>query len=1112
MPKSRRSAVSDFTKVKRKVGKTAPNASSFTRTDFAVKSVRVPVQRPFEAADDTAGIDRALHLFTHHNAATRKDAVSALRSAVLRLSNALLEALFTRIIERAMILMCDEERCVRAAVTALLETLLASVSAATVMPLLSHIVNAALSALTHRTSPVRRCAVGYTAILVARFPRRICSYRNAILPPLTALLADRMQMTAQTPTDEHTSARSVKSAQNKPAVLKLKLQFRLLIMQTMTALLVSHNDVDAQTDSVRTHVDTINALVSGQQHVTSSSVSQFESSPVIPPIQIAAPRKVPLKYRRRTSAKAATPKAVITSIDTDMSMNAFINKLADTRSSQQTSAALPPSRFTMASFIHQTVPLIIEHWIELQPHSDGGMEQTSMTSEHYACMNGCLLLLRSLFHQLTNNQTDGDADAFSALELLNPFRPSFIQHVFSLFPIANDSIQLASHDMSALTSINLHIAHLTTYFLSSASTSDNTSLTQRKCLEVITSDDDMTEELLVYIGYALQSTTTSADDTVKLPSRKRPLTYAAVAVQDVSANERKRLKKNLAAIEPPPAVTLAVISSDQQKRSSQKRLRNSAKCVCASAAAVGSLLPIITQLMPRVSSEHQTWLLQVFTRYYIALPPTSPAKLDCIHFIATILAPPLGQRWVQSDVGWMWLRSLPTLLCTLIMHTHANKQTKHNDQHDRIIDHPAIGRIIRVLTESAQYYPRSICDMTVLQSSLLPFFHAQADSNTRPHENAQVLSPFYFLPSHLQLLSLHFVTYFRVISPQMLSALTTCARNQQIVPTIRQAVVEAIYINRVAVGLSGFLSFMLSILAQQHQALSSTVSLSQSALQMFVRADLTECVRTYLRTISNDSAFVYTHTRQQCAEEQHEEMMQCLPPQTIIFHILKPTLTTIMMRAITITQYIIDDFLNANTTATPCAELVTDNFDLSLSTAVLVADAVFIRGSHLSDHDFEQMMTHSLWTLWLHAFIVESTATTAFALTAAQTRALREDYERTQRMCIDVIRNHSSQLMAKFIQRLTTTLTTASPLFASVSSSSRTLPTYQALCKSFTSLAALTLLRASSLRSQLLTERAAVQQLLAHIAETDVASSAQQTELRTEAAYVYGSQQQHTAQ
>jgi len=66
------------------------------------------------------------------------------------------------------------------------------------------------------------------------------------------------------------------------------------------------------------------------------------------------------------------------------------------------------------------------------------------------------------------------------------------------------------------------------------------------------------------------------------------------------------------------------------------------------------LLPVLLQLLPRLSSQAQIRLLDSFTGHFSSCHPKSTAKRACLLFVHALLRPPRGIQWVHFRFVGNW--------------------------------------------------------------------------------------------------------------------------------------------------------------------------------------------------------------------------------------------------------------------------------------------------------------------------------------------------------------------------------------------------------------------------------------------------------------------------
>ena len=466
--------------------------------------------------------------------------------------------------------------------------------------------------------------------------------------------------------------------------------------------------------------------------------------------QLIVARPTPLKYTRKGGSTASgkpTKKATISSVDDtqllaslDISTPAFLptqTMVTAPAAASTTASSGFTAAVSLAAFVHSSVPLLVEYWLESLGGDEAAAQQSLLTTDSYQCAEACV----SILHTYSTLPSSFGAS-------LQPFFALLSAHVFYRFPLVGMSSTVTAADVDVISSINVHICHLIAAFVPPAVAPSNDSSDgsevknsgkgsenrKRHESEEAGEVDEWTTEMLEFIGQSLfQSSST---------------TQAAVAMN--GAGKRRKKKK-----------------------------RGEASAALLSPSHVGELLPIIGVLVERLPSPQQRWLLEAFTTYYTSLHALSPAKLQCVSLISTLLQPPTGGLCLSTGVGHAWLRSLPSLLVSSAR------------------CRPTIIRLLQYVMR--YWHNHQGLDLSELVEQCTAFYCEHLLS----------------VSVELQMVALSLLPYASMLPAPLLSAFVAMFNASGVGSGVRCMMMEMVATQRHRIGVSAYLSYLLSCLSSR---------------------------------------------------------------------------------------------------------------------------------------------------------------------------------------------------------------------------------------------------------------------------------------------------------
>ena len=538
------------------------------------------------------------------------------------------------------------------------------------------------------------------------------------------------------------------------------------------------------------------------------STTAARAAPELPSVVPLTPtRPTPLKYMRKSVGSASgkpTKKATITSLDdTDMLASLELPTAVSAAPSTASASAFTAA-VSLAAFVQLSVPLLALFWLEALGGGEVAAQHSNLTTDSYQCAEACL----SILHTYTT------VPSVDAAGLLQPFWPLLLAHVFQRFPLVSTSSGATAADIDLLSSINVHICHLIASYIPpaaaptqpaddvAAEAGEGSARKERlrvQSAEAAAELSECTSEMLDFIGQSLFQSSASA--------AQAPL---------VGGGRRKKRRKG-----------------------------ETASTALLSPSHISELLPIVEQLVGRLPAAQQQWLLDAFTAYYSALHELSPAKLQCLSLIATLLQPPTAALCLSLNVGHAWLRSLPPLL---------------------VASPPCRPAVIRLL----QFVLR--CWHSPQQLDLSPLLD---------HCTAFYCEHLLSVPAELQLAALSLLPHASTLPPPLLSAFAALFNAADVDGGVRCMLLETVAVHRHRVGVGAYLSFLLSCLS------SSSVGEKSDAAQWGGCHPYVELVLVRLRELSAD-----------------EVLLRLLPassprrtPAELLVLFLAPTLHTLLQPA-----------------------------------------------------------------------------------------------------------------------------------------------------------------------------------------------------------------------
>ena len=219
---------------------------------------------------------------------------------------------------------------------------------------------------------------------------------------------------------------------------------------------------------------------------------------------------------------------------------------------------------------------------------------------------------------------------------------------------------------------------------------------------------------------------------------------------------------------------------DTAERRKKRKKRGAASTGLLSSSYIGELLPIVKLLVGRLPAPQQQWMLDGFTAYYMSLHELSPAKLQCISLIAALLQPSTGALCLSLGVGHAWLRSLPSLLVS-------GARCR-----------PAVIRLLQYVMRC--WHDRERLDLRAIVDYCTAFYCEHLLS----------------VSVDLQMASLSLLPYATTLSTPLLSAFAATFNTVGVDGGVRCLMLEMVATHRHHIGVSAYLSFLLSCLCTQH--------------------------------------------------------------------------------------------------------------------------------------------------------------------------------------------------------------------------------------------------------------------------------------------------------
>jgi len=214
------------------------------------------------------------------------------------------------------------------------------------------------------------------------------------------------------------------------------------------------------------------------------------------------------------------------------------------------------------------------------------------------------------------------------------------------------------------------------------------------------------------------------------------------------------------------------------------------------------LLPLLQNLLPRLSGPQQDWLIQCFSTFYLAVHPLSSSKLACVRFLHDyLLVPSVSSGGTAGGRGAEWMRRAASLrhvwvdqgewahLLTRVSSALAEASSAGGAGAGVVVRYVEMldlllnvllncGRIFHAASSSVRGAGQ-ILDYNVLQEQLLPFFgvYPEDAADTQDQQHPVVPGPFWSLPLALQHKSVLLLFYFDALDPYTLQLLLDCLRD-----------------------------------------------------------------------------------------------------------------------------------------------------------------------------------------------------------------------------------------------------------------------------------------------------------------------------------------------
>lgn len=187
-------ANTDFTKLKRKVGKKAPEVASTTNTTIISKTIDVPLQALEEKTEPVTSrnltLNDLLQQVVHYNPSVRREAYQGLAELFGKYPD-IFERNISHLIVRFGEGMIDSDPQVRRSVCALMFQHLYIIPPAKMNPFMSMYMQYIAAAISHIDSGIRADSVHFLRLLNTLYPALIRQHCTPLLPNFTQILNDR---------------------------------------------------------------------------------------------------------------------------------------------------------------------------------------------------------------------------------------------------------------------------------------------------------------------------------------------------------------------------------------------------------------------------------------------------------------------------------------------------------------------------------------------------------------------------------------------------------------------------------------------------------------------------------------------------------------------------------------------------------------------------------------------------------------------------------------------------------------------------------------------------------------------------------------------------------
>jgi len=554
-------------------------------------------------------------------------------------------------------------------------------------------------------------------------------YYTDYLPRLFLLLTDRLQSSQQhskqNPLQKeayvsNTSNSSTNTSSNNNNKLlsaasqteKQNIQTKILLLQCLEKYLhcadpiqlyKSTTHINTKTsNTTTTAITSLNTSSSTTLTDTSDSSQYYQSSlhhlfyPLSDTNTSSSSSSLLLVHKTETSTPIAQSKQQYKSMKFKAANQTNYNT---TITSSSTSSSSSESPSVLQLFIRQSIPVLIEYWLEAlstHHHSSNLIPTTEALIQMHSIVHiihMLFLLLQSELKQeqirrrlldpsnQTTTSTTTSSTLMDELQLYTPYLKEILAHIYVHFPLTTESLStsctsslptiysavfaitspLSSTFLSTssslshvLTTINLSISQLMSFFWnnttttmksltsSSSSSSSSTVSTRKKSSAVQEQLDNLQQDLQSIIHYIIDCFTALAH-----AAQNKTLQQQQQQHQQASQSEQSDKNELMTDVnEAETSVSSASKSKTKRKGQAQPSTTSSSSSSSSTAddntptilpSSLTDLLPLLYHLLPRVSSPIQVQLLSSFTTYYESCSALSHHKYTCLCFLRQLI-------------------------------------------------------------------------------------------------------------------------------------------------------------------------------------------------------------------------------------------------------------------------------------------------------------------------------------------------------------------------------------------------------------------------------------------------------------------------------------------